>query len=63
MAAMLTRTYKKAVLEGWTLEKDSEYPLDYSGVAPFADDIVISPYAKESVYFMAKRNSYNKSKL
>lgn len=56
MAAMLTRTYKKAVLEGWTLEKDSEYPLDYSGVAPFADDIVISPYAKESVYFMAKRN-------
>ncbi len=56
MAAMLTRTYKKAVLQGWTLEKDSEYPLDYSGVEPFADDSIISLYAKESVYFMAKWN-------
>lgn len=54
MATMLARTYKKAMFDGWTIAKDKEYPLDYSGVQAFADDEMISSYAKESVYFMAK---------
>jgi len=61
-AAMLTRAYKAIFWEGWTLAGDGSYTkhtLDYSGVAPFADDADISPYAKPSVYFMAKNNIIN----
>lgn len=56
-AAMLTRAYKAAFWEGWTLAGDNSYTahtLDYSGVAAFADDASISAYAKASVYFMVK---------
>ncbi len=55
-ATMLTRVFKKAEIDGWSLEKDDEFPLDYSGVTPFADDRDISPWAKSSVYFMVKND-------
>lgn len=54
LATMLTRVYKALNLPGWTLATDSYYYLDYSGVAPFDDDMYISAYAKPSVYFMVK---------
>ena len=54
LATMLTRVYKALNLPGWTLAKDSEYSLDYSGVTYFDDDEYISAYAKPSVYFMVK---------
>ncbi len=53
-ATLLTRVYKKLNFEDWTLEKDMEYELDYSGAVPFKDDADISPWAKPSVYFMVK---------
>lgn len=56
MAAMLTRTYKKAEFTDWSLANDAKYTLDYSGVKPFVDDSQISTYAREAVYFMAKWN-------
>ena len=52
-ATMLTRVYKAAKLEGWTLSADSQFPLNYTAPAPFADDAQISGWARESVYFMA----------
>lgn len=54
LATMLTRVYKAVYFPGWTLASDSQFVLDYSGVAPFQDDGDISGYAKPSVYFMAK---------
>ena len=51
-AVMLTRVYKKAKLGGWTINTDGDFNLQYSPVAPFADDANISDYAKQSVYFM-----------
>jgi len=51
-AVMLTRAYKKAKLAGWTIETDSAFTLQYSQVAPFADNANISAYASDSVYFM-----------
>ena len=56
LATMLTRVYKRYADPQWTLAKDAEYKLDYSGVTPFADDGDISDYAKPSVYFMVKNN-------
>lgn len=56
-ATMLTRAYKTAFWDGWTLNTDAsytKYTLDFSGVAPFSDDNQISNYAKPSVYFMVK---------
>lgn len=55
-ATMLTRVFKKAKIEGWTLEDDDKFALDYSGVVPFADDGDISDWAKSSVYFMVKND-------
>lgn len=54
LATMLCRTIKKYSFDGWTLEDDSDYYLDTSGVSRFADDNEISDYAKPSVYYMAK---------
>jgi hypothetical protein len=56
-ATMLTRAYKAAFWEEWTLADDPTYTkhtLNYSGVATFADNAAISAYAKPSVYFMVK---------
>ncbi len=51
-ATMLTRTYKKATVKGWTITSDDKFPLEYTKTNTFADDINISPWAKDSVYFM-----------
>ncbi len=58
-ATMLTRTYKKVAMIGWTLEKDSIFKLTYPEVTPFADDNLISSWAKESVYFMNSKGIIN----
>ncbi|GAB1476363.1 hypothetical protein MASR2M70_11970 [Bacillota bacterium] len=58
-AAMLTRVYKAVYWEGWTLENDEVYDsniLDTGGVAKFNDDNLISPWAKDAVYFMVKND-------
>ena len=52
-ATMLTRVFKKATLPGWTLQTDNQFTLPFVMPAPFADDVQISDYAKDSVYFMA----------
>lgn len=52
-ATMLTRTFKRATMDGWTLQTDGSFPLTYEKPAPFADDAYISDWAKDSVYFMA----------
>ncbi len=52
-AVMLTRVFKRITLTGWTLDTDSQFKLDYTMPAPFADDKEISNYARDSVYFMA----------
>ena len=54
LTTMLCRAVKKNGLDGWTLENDAAYPLDISGVEPYADDADISDYARESVYYMTK---------
>ena len=51
-AVMLTRAYKKAKLQGWSINTDGEFKLQYSAPAAFADDAIISGYAEDSVYFM-----------
>ena len=51
-ATMLTRTYKKATIDGWTIVDDSKFPLEYTKSNTFADDKDISSWAKDSVYFM-----------
>lgn len=51
-ATMLTRTYKKATIDGWTIADDSKFPLEYIKSNTFADDKDISSWAKDSVYFM-----------
>ncbi len=53
---MLTRVYKKVTMEGWTLESDSQFKLDYVKPAAFDDDEIISSWAKDSVYFMVANN-------
>lgn len=58
-STMLTRVYKAVYWEGWTLEADGTYDkhvLDTAGVSKFNDDNLISSYARDSVYFMAKNN-------
>ncbi|MCL2164639.1 MAG: InlB B-repeat-containing protein, partial [Oscillospiraceae bacterium] len=52
-ATALTRVFKRAMIDDWTYETDSNYPLNFTWPAPFDDDAVISIWAKESVYFMA----------
>ena len=56
LAAMLCRVYKKAEWPDWTIDTDDEYTINYSGVRKFADDELISDYARPSVYFMVKYN-------
>lgn len=59
LATMLTRVYKKTQWPEWTVEKDDEYTINYSGVKKFDDDELISDYAKPSVYFLVKYNVLN----
>jgi hypothetical protein len=58
-STMLTRVYKAVYWEGWTLKGDGAYNihvLDTTGISKFSDDYLISDYARDSVYFMAKNN-------
>lgn len=55
-ATMLARTFKRAIMPGWTMEQDASYPLSYTKPTPFADDAQIALWAKDSVYFMAANN-------
>lgn len=54
-AVMLTRVYKKLTMSDWSIEKDSEFKLEYEKPEIFSDDSLISDWAKESVYFMAAK--------
>ena len=58
-AAMLTRVFKRVTMPGWTLAEDSKFPLSYTMPTPFTDDADISPWARESVYFMAANGIIN----
>lgn len=58
-ATMLTRVFKRVTLVGWTLPTDSQFTLSYVKPAPFADDALISGWAKDSVYFMAANHIIN----
>jgi len=58
-ATMLTRVEKKAYISGWTLATDSNYTLNFTQPAKFADDGNISGYAKASVYFMNAKGVIN----
>jgi hypothetical protein len=51
-ATMLTRVFKKAFVDGWTLEDDGKFTFNYTAPPKFADDAKISDWAKPSVYFM-----------
>ena len=53
------RTFKRATMNGWTIQNDSEFKLNYTKPAPFADDNKISDWAKDSVYFMAANGIIN----
>ena len=58
LATMLCRVFKKYAWDGWSIENDNKYSLNYNGVSKFADDDQISGYARPSVYFMAKHNIF-----
>lgn len=58
-ATMLTRVFKRATMNSWTLATDSQFTLSYEKPAAFADDSKISDWAKDSVYFMAANNIIN----
>jgi len=57
-ATMLTRVFKRVTIPGWTLAEDKVTPfgLEYTMPKLFADDALISEWAKDSVYFMAANN-------
>ncbi len=54
-ATMLSRIYKKINIEGWTLEKDSEFSFEFEMPDKFKDHSKISSWAEQSVYFMASK--------
>jgi hypothetical protein len=51
-ATMLTRVFKKIFVKNWTIEADGLFTLPYAMPVLFADDAQISPWARDSVYFM-----------
>ena len=58
-ATMLTRVFKRATIPSWSLETDGDFQLDYIQPEAFADDALISAWAKNSVYFMAANGIIN----
>ena len=62
-ATMLTRVYKKISIAGWEMSKDGEFAGTFNAMftmpSPFADDAVISDWAKPSVYFMVANGIIN----
>jgi len=55
-AVMLVRVLKASYIPGWTLATDSNFTLNFTQPAKFADDAKISEWAKPSVYFAAANN-------
>lgn len=51
-ATMLTRVFKRSTIPGWSMENDAQFTLSYTKSTTFADDMYISDWAKDSVYFM-----------
>ena len=49
---MLTRVFKRSTIPGWSMENDAQFTLSYTKSTTFADDMYISDWAKDSVYFM-----------
>ncbi len=58
-ATMLTGVFKKTTFADWTVATDGNFTLPYEKPAPFADDGKISPWARDSVYFMAANGIIN----
>ncbi len=58
-ATMLTRTFKRATMNGWTIATDADFALTYEKPDVFADDADISDWAKDSVYFMVANGIIN----
>jgi hypothetical protein len=55
-ATALTRVLKKCYIDGWTYATDSSFTLNFTMPSKFKDDARISPWAYQSVYFMAANN-------
>lgn len=51
-ATMLTRTFKRVTMPGWSIAEDGSFPFSYEQPVKFSDDALISDWARESVYFM-----------
>jgi len=58
-ATMLTRVFKRATMSGWTIAEDEKFILPYEKPPVFADDNIISDWAKDSVYFMVANGIIN----
>lgn len=58
-AAMLTRVFKRITIPDWTLDEDASFPLVFEQPEPFADDELISGWARNSVYFMVANGIIN----
>ncbi len=52
-ATMLTRTFKRVTMPGWSNAEDAKFPLTFDMPALFTDDGDISAWARDSVYFMS----------
>ncbi len=52
-ATMLTRTFKRVTMPGWSIAEDGNFPLTFDMPALFTDDGDISAWARDSVYFMS----------
>ncbi len=52
-ATMLTRTFKRVTMPGWSNAEDAKFPLTFDMPALFTDDGDISTWARDSVYFMS----------
>ncbi len=55
-ATMLTRTFKRVTMPGWSNADDGNFPLTFDMPALFTDDGDISAWARDSVYFMSANN-------
>ena len=52
-AVALTRVFKRVTMPGWTLATDADFPFTFTWPPLFSDDSQMSPWARESIYFMA----------
>ena len=52
-ATALTRVFQRSTQPGWTYATQANFPLRFTSPPLFADDAQISPWARDSVYFMA----------